>query len=246
MTNTGLAPDILGLDGCRGGWVVAVANSDDLAAVHLHMVPSILDALDLGSDRAVVAVDMPIGLLDAFQRGGRECDRQTRAMLGPRRSSVFSSPVRPAVFAETYAEACELSRNSAPGAGALSRQSFGLAPRIRELDTLLRADPALRTRVIETHPEAAFMALAGEPLPPKKELHGRSRRTAVLALHGVPDPTSIPPEGSKSSYQADDLIDAAVCLLVAREVARGTAISIPEKPPVDRFGIPMQILTPRP
>lgn len=236
---------LFGLDGCKGGWVVAAARSDDLASMTLHLVPSILEALELGGAEAIVAIDMPIGLLDVYQPGGRECDRLTRALLGPRGSSVFPTPVRPAIMAATYHDACCASRNSAPGAGALSRQSFGLAPKIREIDALLREVPELRERVVETHPEAVFASLAGEPLPSKKQGDGQRCRIQVLAEQGIADPTSIAPEGRKSSYQADDLIDAAACLLVARDVARGVASSIPEQPPLDRFGIPMQVLTPR-
>lgn len=225
--------------------MVAAAQSDNLGALRLTVVPSIAEALTLGGEDALVAVDMPIGLLDAYQQGGRECDRRTRAMLGPRGSSVFPAPVRPAIFADSYAEACERSRSSAPGARALSKQSFGLAPKIREIDALLQAVPALTTRIVETHPEVAFLALAGEPLPPKKHEDGRSRRIAILQALGIPDPTTLPPDGPKSKYNADDLIDAAVCLVVAREVARGLAVPVPEAPPLDRFGIPMQILMPR-
>lgn len=166
-------------------------------------------------------------------------------MLGPRGSSVFSAPVRAAIFADSYSDACEISRSSAPGAGALSKQSFGLAPKIREIDALLRAAPALRARVVETHPEAAFLRLAGEPLPPKKHADGRARRIAILAQHQIPDPTTLPLAGPRSSYNADDLIDAAVCLIVARDLAQGTAMSTPCDPPLDQFGIPMQIVTPR-
>jgi len=244
VTNATQPITLLGIDSCKGGWVVAAVKSENLSSMQLHVVPSILEALSIGGPGAVVAVDMPIGLLDTYQEGGRECDRLTRKMLSPRGSCVFPTPVRPAIEATTYPEACNASRSSTPGAGALSKQSFSLAPKIREIDTLLRAVPELRSRVVETHPEVVFMVLADEPLPPKKQDDGKVRRIALLATQGISDPTSVPPDGRNSGYRADDLIDAAACLLVARAVARGVAVSIPVKPPRDRFGIPMQIVTP--
>jgi len=59
-------------------------------------------------DLAVLAIDIPIGLLD----GPRACDKAARKLLGqPRGSSVFPALSRPALGAQTYPEAsCPESR----------------------------------------------------------------------------------------------------------------------------------------
>ena len=65
--------------------------------------------LDLEPKPSVVAVDMPIGLLEEPSSGGRECDKEARRLLGtPRRSSVFTPPTKPALASATYEEAQSL------------------------------------------------------------------------------------------------------------------------------------------
>ena len=63
-------------------------------------------------------------------------------------------PPREVLGCATYAEA-------RPVAPSLSAQAFGLVPRVREVDALLRArGPAVHERVVECHPEVAFAAMA--------------------------------------------------------------------------------------
>ena len=81
---------MLGLDGCKGGWVGALLSPG--GAVSWHFLADLRAGLALGAD--VVAVDIPIGLPDA---GPRRCDQLARARLGPRGSSVFPAPVRAAL-----------------------------------------------------------------------------------------------------------------------------------------------------
>ena len=119
---------------------------------------------------------MPIGLAEAYQPGGRACEREARRLLGrPRASSVFATPARPVLAAKTYEEACRLSRASAPGAKAISRQTYGILPKIREIDDLLRSRAELRAIVREVHPEVCFAELAGAPMRhAKKTSAGKS------------------------------------------------------------------------
>jgi predicted RNase H-like nuclease len=94
-------PLLAGVDGCRTGWVVVTERSAAVA-------PTFAAVLAALPDDAIVAVDMPIGLADRYEPGGRECDRQARRLLGRGRgSSVFPAPPRPALGARTLAEARE-------------------------------------------------------------------------------------------------------------------------------------------
>ena len=54
----------------------------------------------------LLLVDIPIGLPETGAE--RACDLMARRLLGPRKSSVFPVPVRQAVHAPTYQEACDL------------------------------------------------------------------------------------------------------------------------------------------
>src|SRR5262249_61643664 len=85
-------------------------------------------------------------------------------------------------------------RTSDPPRG-VSIQAFGIFPKIREIDALLRVRPELRTRVIESHPEVAFWRLNGGAamrLPKKiKGLvnpAGMAERRELLIRLGLPAP----------------------------------------------------------
>ncbi|MCK1975190.1 DUF429 domain-containing protein, partial [Bacillus safensis] len=83
-------------------------------------------------DKAIIAVDMPIGLPE---RGQRSAERAARAHLGERQSSLFSIPPRAAGYAGDYRESCSLSLERTDPPRKVSRQAFGLFPKICELDT---------------------------------------------------------------------------------------------------------------
>jgi predicted RNase H-like nuclease len=189
---------VAGVDGCRGGWAVALADADG-GAFELRVVPTFADVLAL--EPTAVAVDMPIGLLDA---GSRACDIEARRRLGARRSSVFPAPLRPMLDATTYEEASAIA--------GLSKQAFHLIPKIRELDALM--SPARQRTIVEAHPELCFAALLGQPCQsPKRTAGGRAERQSVVTL-GI----DRPPSGAAW----DDVLDAAALVHTARRLVRGT------------------------
>jgi hypothetical protein len=58
------------------------------------------------SASSTIVIDIPIGLVDSAERGGRECDRLVRGELGrPRGSSVFPTPVRGVLAAQSHQQA---------------------------------------------------------------------------------------------------------------------------------------------
>lgn len=85
----------LGVDGCSKGWV-AVAN--DGRAYFGRSIDQLLHRVDLDGVVDVVAIDIPIGLPASH----RAADVLARAELGPRRSSVFTTPVRSAVYSDHH------------------------------------------------------------------------------------------------------------------------------------------------
>jgi predicted RNase H-like nuclease len=204
-----------GLDGCRGGWVLAIlpATSVVLPAATVELIGHFADAAALvrAGHLAALAVDMPIGLPDGPTRAA---DREARAQLGVRRSSVFPTPVRAVLGATSYPEALEISRRVA-GVG-LSRQAFNLLPRMREVDGVV--DPADQERIVECHPELAFARLAGRPLPePKRTSAGRAERLDLLEPFAAGAAGLAPPRGARP----DDVLDALVLATVAARVATG-------------------------
>jgi predicted RNase H-like nuclease len=241
----GEQPWLAGVDGCTGGWLAALVRPADGEA-RLRIVARLADLLAAPEAPAIVAVDIPIGLPERVGLGGRAAENAVRPLLGARQSSVFSVPARPAIYAEDYREACRHALESSEPPRKVSRQLFNIAPKIREVDQALRADPAAAASVFEVHPELAFWRLnGGQALTEPKKVRSRpyepglSLRRRLLVAAGLPVDAvlAMPPRGAG----ADDLLDALACAAVARRIHAGTARPYPDPPPRDAFGLPMAI-----
>lgn len=253
-----IAPDgqtVAGVDGCKGGWVAVTASKDTLEAGVFRSFAGLLAALPVD---AIIAVDMPIGLPEMTRRGGRGPEALVRPLLGPRQSSVFSIPSRTAVYAgdapfttldawyDDHRRASSVARQTSDPPRGVSIQAFGIFSKIREIDSLLRQRPDLRSRVHESHPEVAFWRLHGSQtmsLPKKLKNRvnaaGMDERKALLNAVGVERSflDRAPPRGAAT----DDFLDATAMCLVAGRIARGEAISFPSPPAQDAHGIPIAI-----
>src|SRR5262245_566630 len=107
----------------------------DGAEITLGRATSFSELLRLTEKAAVVAVDVPIGLLEAACPGGRECDRLARQMVGRAKApAIFSPPCRGALPATGHKEANMLNRSSSPFQLGLSQQAFALFGKLREVD----------------------------------------------------------------------------------------------------------------
>ena len=188
-------------------------SSIDEQPSEVHVVASFAEVLALGP--AAIAIDMPIGLSTAGQRA---CDVEVRRRLGARRASVFPAPIRPVLRASDYVEALEIGR-AADGRG-MSKQSFHLLPKVREVDALIT--PSRQRTIVECHPELCFAAMTGAPCThPKRTAAGRAERLAALreAFPDVDVHLAAPHRGAKS----DDVLDAFATAWTARRVLAGTA-----------------------
>lgn len=228
----------IGIDGCKDGWFYFRFDGDTATFGVSPTIASILDALP---GDACALVDIPIGLR-ARGKKERECDRAAREMLGPRRSSVFAAPVRPILKAKDYQAALAQFRRLT-GRG-LSRQSWNLVPKIRELDELLKARPELARQVFEAHPEVLFTGLAGGPMSANKATRdGFTERMTILSiLH--PDAETLVASAflAHGGFEAarDDVVDAFILALCARKPTQ--LKTLPEEPETDPRGLPMQIV----
>jgi predicted RNase H-like nuclease len=201
------------------------------------VVSAFADVLALPEAPMVIGADMPIGLLDVAVRGGRECDRQARALLGAaRRSSVFSPPVRAALGATTHARAHAANRASSSADIGVSLQAFGILGKLKEVDDAMTR--AMQARVFEVHPELSFLAIGNRPpRHGKRTAAGRVERLALLASVGYSGVLQkVPGAGN------DDLLDAAAACWTAERIHLGTATRVPAgRVPVDARGLRMEI-----
>ncbi|PSP77341.1 DUF429 domain-containing protein [Halobacteriales archaeon QS_1_68_20] len=245
----------VGVDWAGGTWVV-VAATDGGATVTTQ--PSMLAVWYEHHDAAAILVDVPIGLPED---GPRECDVAAREILGARGSTVFSVPARAAVVAGDYERAVEA--NEVAGCGGLGSQSWGLVPRISEVDVFLRTVDEARAVVYESHPEVCFATLAGEQLPKKDTDVGFERRLDVLADvdpavgRDVREFTDRRRDGNAEWHhriragRLDDVLDAAVLAVTGKRIGlsrRGDgsypALPAGDDPPQDGEGLPMEIVYP--
>jgi predicted RNase H-like nuclease len=224
---------VAGVDGCRGGWlVVKVEFEDEVVSEEAILCPGFREVLSISPRPRVFAVDVPIGLLEVREIGGRQCDRAARKVLGKQRSgSVFSPPVRPALGIREFAEA---------GQWGLNRQSFSILGKVREVDEVMTPD--LQYRVYEVHPEVSFFVMDG--LTPqtagKRSAPGREARYQLLSrfFHQLDEVLRRYPA---SSVSRDDVYDAYAAAWTAMRIHRREAGRLPDDPPRDEKGLEMAI-----
>lgn len=234
-----------GVDGCRGGWLVILLGCRGavVETVRFRLVRHFSEIPALPEQPVRVAVDMPIGLPETAEAGGRACDRAARLLLGRRRSSVFSPPARPALATASYAEAVLLQRRASPSGPGLTRQAWNIGPRIREVDQCM--SPALQARIVESHPELVFLSLAGEPMAhPKRSAAGREERLRLLIPRlgaDLPDPEALRARYGKAQLAVDDVIDACALAIAAERIHLGLARRLPDTPVCDAKGLRMEI-----
>jgi predicted RNase H-like nuclease len=164
-----------GVDGCAGGWLLAsMGQPVDLfcsfgALLKAHPTKTLL-------------VDIPMGLPDKV---ARDLESQARKLLPGRPGSLFPVPCRQAVYASSYEEACKT--NSRHLGKKLSKQTWNICSKIREVDRLLCGDASLQERVYESHPELAFYLLSPDgPHHSKKTRDGIAERLNILETYYGP------------------------------------------------------------
>lgn len=245
LTKTYHSDDLLninGIDGCKGGWLVAQTRFSPVSAQHADHRLYVAENWEKAVEKAdLVAVDMPIGLADF---GKRQCDVLARKKLEKKRSSsVFPPPRRGMLRFETYADANRFGKEQGPKAthgGGLSKQAWNITPKIKEIDSWIT--PRRQSRVFEAHPELAFAALnGGTPLPPKKSSEGLQARRRLLAKHGFEKLTQQADEIPKRLAAPDDVLDAAALVLVCQRILLGQAICLSDPKQRDAKNLAMEI-----
>ncbi len=232
----------VGVDGCKAGWFSVDLDGDGGVGFGVFRTLRRLQEHYLGA--VLILVDIPIGLSE----GGPEervCDAISRRLIRPRGSSVFRAPTRQAVYESSYRMASDT--NAALTGKKLSQQSWGIAPKIREMDELLRhpSSPP-ETPIREVHPEVCFWALnAKRPLNHgKKKPEGIRERVGVLRR--------IEPRAREMLREAleshgrhaapDDVLDALAAAVTAREGYPDKLQTVPENPQKDAHGLPMEMV----
>ncbi|EJN61573.1 DUF429 domain-containing protein [Halogranum rubrum] len=236
----------IGADGCPGGWL-AVEYSD-AGYERAEFYEDLKELYDDNDDATRILIDVPIGLREK-DNTPRKCDAEARKKLGsPRSSSVFPTPIREALDAESYEEAKQKQEEHTDG--SLNSQTWGIIPKIREVDEFLLDNKELveERRIREAHPEVCFWAFHGKSMEFSKTKQSGSafwERMAVLqsvADDDVFDDLADAGEqcmGREASI--DDYVDAFVLALTARS-DECELETLPEDVEEDPEGLPMEMV----
>lgn len=236
----------VGVDWAGKGWFGAGVRADETWTCDLY--PSISSVWNAHQDAEAILFDIPIGL-PTSNGGRRRCDERAKQLLGPRHRSVFYTPVRPAVYESNLERAKRINEEAGY---SIQNQAWGIVTRIREMDEFLDTHPGARDRCRETHPEVCYRALAGSPLEssPTDPTGHEERQSLLLDIEpGLETPltaaidTFTTPRFAPLVGNRSHIIDAFVAALTATRLEE-TGATLPESPPTDERGLPMEIVYP--
>ena len=236
-----------GIDGCKAGWFYIGMNEDDVWTTGVF--ETISGISKFLSETRLILIDIPIGLKGVDRvESQRCCDKEARAVLRPSRSaSVFPVPSRVALSAPTYQQACEF--NKAAINRRLSKQTWAILPKIKEVDGFLQENPSAQQRIREMHPEVCFWALNnGSAMEHnKKKAEGFYERKKILsricnntdtiiydALNHFP----------RKEVAKDDVLDAFVGVVTAKYFFDSLA-TLPATLEFDEMNLPMEVVFPK-
>ena len=157
---------------------------------------------------------------------------------------MFPAPARKTLGAGSYREAVDINRRQT--GREISRQAWAIVPKMREIDELLRANPALVGVVRECHPEVCFWALNGGQAMQhnKKAAEGRAERLRLLEAY-FPDARVLLAQASsqylRRQVALDDIVDAMV-VAVTTKVGAGRYRTLPDPPEHDAHRWAMEIV----
>lgn len=223
---------VAGVKPCATGWLVASAklHGTTFAPEEPRVIDTFADVLDQRPAFAAIALNAPIGYLESFRARGRSCDKQARALLGPRRGAAIpSAPVRCQIEGGLHA--------SQEGLNAITRK---LLPRYREVAAEMA--PYRQRSVYEVSSELSFYQL-NEDMPmrwSKRTAQGQEERRALLARK-IPGVERIV-EAVIPRVPAHHLLDVAAFMWTARRVFARAAVRIPMDPEWDELGLRMEFV----
>lgn len=235
-------PWVAGADGCRDGWC-AVLRDTDSGSHSFRLVTKFSELFKLECKPVVIAVDIPIGLLEHGRKGGRACDKEARVLLGqPRARSVFSPPVRGALnYIDDFLAANKFNRSSSSEEVGISKQCFGLFKKLAEVDKWMTDDKQELIR--EVHPELCFFEMSGgrSMKHSKKKTVGLGERMELLRANGFAEFLSATIPNREKGCAVDDILDACAACWTAQRILERPLISIPADREIDNNGLFMEM-----
>lgn len=231
----------VGVDWCSGKWLaVKLQNSN----VEYYKYKNIEELCEAHGDAGAILIDIPIGLPESAEEVALRPDRLIKSILKGKKSSVFNVPFRQIAMADSLAEAWDLNR-----ALNAKMQPLGMSLRasVRQVDLFLQKHEPWKNKLMESHPELAFLTLNDyQPLKfSKLTKEGEEERISILNRHCNSVTQLIEQYKSDVPYRKkiDDLLDAFSLALIGQLGLRNGFHLFPENPNIDRTGLKMQMVT---
>jgi predicted RNase H-like nuclease len=236
----------VGVDWASKGWLGIVLRDDD--SWETDHFPTIWSLWKRHSDATRICIPLPIGLPADSKRA---CDVAAREKLDQQGRSVLYAPIRDAIYRQNLTDAKQF--NEAAGY-SIQNQTWGIVPRIREVDEFLDMNPGARDRLFETHPALCFYALNGHTAVPSMDTERGIDRRKTLVADEYPEAATIYVKACElyltpkySSFLSDKghILDALAAAVTARRPTSELS-RLPEgdDPPQDERGLTMQMVYP--
>ncbi|SFK67424.1 Predicted nuclease (RNAse H fold) [Paenibacillus sp. 1_12] len=231
----------VGIDGCRSGWMAVTLSIDGDWKTRVYA--ELNELWREHGEAELLLIDMPIGL-PSTKTSVRSCDKEARQLLRPKRAaSIFPAPIRELLEVSSYPEANALSKQLT--FRGLSKQTWNIIAKIRELDQLLQLNQTARQKICESHPELCFSAMSGSPMQYNKQTETGYEERIQLLGQLYPQARTIVDQTleayPRKAVARDDVVDALV-LAVSALLNRGEMLAVPTVMERDETGLPMQIV----
>jgi predicted RNase H-like nuclease len=226
---------MVGVDGCRDGWLAVKLRGTEWWA---EVFPTFTELVETHQLAKSIGVDIPIGLLHG---GVRACDSAARKLLGRRHVCVFNPPDPRVLGFANRAEASDFLQGL--GKNRITVQTWMIVPKIAEVDAFMT--PIHQQRIVEVHPEVSFCALnGGNPVQSKKSrMAGFEERSALLrAKLGIESGTRRDLAKAIPRAEPDDVLDAIAAAWSARRYATDQASRLPDSEIKNDRGLRMKII----
>jgi predicted RNase H-like nuclease len=139
--DTGMSEHVVGVNGCRGGWLICRSDIATRAVDLLATAASFAQILEREKTASYIAVDSPIGLPEPG--ASRRCDVEARRLLiRVRGSSVFPASSRLFLGETNHADASAKSREIC-GKG-IPAQAHAIFSKVADVDRLMTAEVQAR------------------------------------------------------------------------------------------------------
>ena len=229
----------LGIDGYKNGWCCCIIDR----TISIELFSNFLELVNNFKDAKSIFIDIPTGLSSLNIE--RTIDSSIRKLLPKnKKSSVFTPPCRESLKMKDYYNGNNVNRKVI-GKG-ISIQAWNIGNKIIEVDNVLRTKSSLNDIVHESHPELCFCYIKDYQSINfnKKTSEGFEERINIIE-NFFPNTNQLVQstfeENKKEHIKKDDILDAIILAISAKEWKNNGSRTIRQKEENDEMNIPFGI-----